>query len=144
MWSPHTKKNILALELVQRRATKFIVGRDLSYHERLRKLHLIPLMYRRLISDLVFLLKCIKSIGDVDVFSYVSFRSCGRPLRNIDHLTLQVPFSRTEAFKNSYFIRVTRLWNNLSLRIRELETLSLFRCNLIKYYYQKFEDNLDI
>ena len=144
VWSPHTKKNILALELVQRRATKFIVRRDLSYHERLRRLHLIPLMYRREISDLVFLFKCIKGTCDVDVFSYVSFRSSSRPLRNIDHLTLQVPFSRTKSFKNSYFICVIRLWNNLPLRIRELETLSLFRNNLIKYYYQKFEDHLDI
>ena len=94
--------------------------------------------------DLVFLFKCIKGICDIDVFSYVSLRSCSRPLRDIDHLTLQVPFSRTEAFRNSYFIRVTRLWNNLPLRIRELEALSLFRSKLIKYYSQKFQDNVDI
>ena len=31
-----------------------------------------------------------------------------------------------------------------SLRVRGLETLSLFRKNIIKYYYQKFEDHLDI
>ena len=40
--------------------------------------------------------------------------------------------------------KYSRLWNNLPLRIRELETLSLFRSSLIKYHYQKFENNLDI
>ena len=31
------------------------------------------------------------------------FRSCDKPLRNIDYLTIDVPFSRTETLKNSFF-----------------------------------------
>ena len=34
---------------------------------------------------------------------YVSFRTCIKPLRNVHHLTLDVPFSWTETLKNSFF-----------------------------------------
>ena len=54
VWSPHTKRNIINLEQVQRRATRFILGRDYSEHERLRKLNSLPLQYRREINDLVY------------------------------------------------------------------------------------------
>ena len=39
VWSPHTKRNINNLEQVQRRATRFILGRDYSEYERLSKLN---------------------------------------------------------------------------------------------------------
>ena len=42
---------------------------------------------------------------NLDILDFVSFRSCNKPLRNVDYLTLDVPFSRTESFKNSFFIR---------------------------------------
>ena len=49
------------LEQVQRRATRFILGRDYSEYERLSKLNLLPLKYRREINDLVFFFKCFKN-----------------------------------------------------------------------------------
>ena len=55
VWSPYTKEKITALERVQRRATKFILKTDLCYPERLVKLRLLPLEYRREILDLRFL-----------------------------------------------------------------------------------------
>ena len=60
VWSPYTKEKITALERVQRRATKFILKTDLSYPERLFKLKLLPLEYRREISDLCFFFKWLK------------------------------------------------------------------------------------
>ena len=37
---------------------------------------------------------------------YTIFRKArgAKPLRNVDHLTLDVPFSRTDVFKNSFFL----------------------------------------
>ena len=52
---------------------------------------------------------------NLDILDFVSFRTCNMP----DYLTLHVPFSRTETFKNSYFIRVCRSWNELPLNTRE-------------------------
>ena len=40
----------------------------------------------------------------LNIFDYASFRSCTKPLRNVDHLTLDVPFSRTDVFKDSFFL----------------------------------------
>ena len=122
VWSPHTKRNINNLEQVQRRATRFILGRDYSEYERLSKLNLLPLKYRREINDLVFFFKCLKNICKLNILDYVSFRSCTKPLRDVDHLTLDVPFSRTDVFKNSFFVRICHLGNDLPLGIRESNT----------------------
>ena len=54
VWSPYTKEKIKALERVQRRATKFILKSDLTYPERLAKLGLLPLQFRREVLDLCF------------------------------------------------------------------------------------------
>ena len=74
----------------------------------------------------------------LNIFDNVSFCSCIKPLKHVDHLTLDVPFSRTKVFKNSIFVRVCRLWNELSLTIRESNTLSIFRKNLMAFYHDKF------
>ena len=79
-----------------------------------------------------------KNIRDLDIFVYESLRSCDKPLRNIDYLTVDVPFSRTETLKNSFFTRVCRAWNKLSLSIRESNTLPLFRKKLFINFYNKF------
>ena len=99
VWSRHTKRNINNLEQVQRRATRFILRRDYSEYERLSKLNLLPLKYRREIKDLVFFFKCLKNIYKINVFDDVPFRSCTKPLRNVDHLTFDVPFRRTDVFR---------------------------------------------
>ena len=88
--------------------------------------------------DLVFFFKCLNNVCKLNILDYVSFRSCTKPLRNVDHLTLDVPFSRTDVFKNSFFVRICHLWNDLPLGIRESNTLSTFRKNLIAFYYDKF------
>lgn len=137
VWSPYTKRNIRALEQVQRKATRFIVGKDLNYNERLLKLELLPLIHRREILDLIFFYKCFKGICELDISQYVSFRINTRNLRSIDNLTLSVHFSRTEAFKNSYFIRICRLWNGLPLNVRESESLAIFRRKLYLLYNGK-------
>ena len=141
VWSPYTKRNIRAFEQVQRKSTRFIVGKELNYNERLKKIELLPLVYRREILDLIFSYKCFKGICELDISQYVSFRIYTRNLRGIDNLTLSVPFSRTEAFKNSYFIRICRLWNGLPWHVRESDKLAVFRRKLYllydgKYYYE--------
>ena len=68
----------------------------------------------------------------------MSFRSCSKPLRNFDHLTLDVPFSRIDVVKNSFFVRIFRLLNELPLIIRDSNILSIFLKNLMAFYCDKF------
>ena len=54
VWNPHKINQIEAIENVQRRATKIIPGlSDLTYPERLRKLNLPTLAYRRERGDMI-------------------------------------------------------------------------------------------
>ena len=46
-------------------------------------------------------------------------------LRNVDYLTLDVSFSRTDVFKNSFFVLICRLWNELTLSIRESRKVNI-------------------
>ena len=71
-----------------------ILGRDYSEQERLSGSNLLPLQYRREINDSVNFFKCFKNICKINIFDYVLFSSCIKPLRNFDHLTLDVPFSK--------------------------------------------------
>ena len=68
VWSPRKIELIKKLEGVQRRATKYIPGMsNLTYPERLKKLKLPTLMYRRLRGDLIEVYKIMKPIYDSTV-----------------------------------------------------------------------------
>ena len=111
------------LEQVERRATRFILGRDYSQYERLSKLNLLPLKYRREINHLVFFCVLRTYIKhNLNIFAYVLFRSCTKPLRTVDHLTLDVPFSRTEVFFFLFFVLITFIQSTINNQ-KYLQTL---------------------
>jgi len=67
VWSPHKVKLIEALEKVQKRATKILPGlRHLSYSQRLQKLHLPTLVYRRARGDMIEVFKILHGYYDPD------------------------------------------------------------------------------
>ena len=45
--------------------------------------------------------KCYMKMCNLNIMDYVSFRTCVKPLRKVDHLTLDVPFSTTETHYTS-------------------------------------------
>ena len=62
VWAPSTIRTITKIESLQRRATKFILNthwqEDISYHERLSRLNLLPLTNWNEVKDLIFYFKC--------------------------------------------------------------------------------------
>lgn len=72
IWKPQLIKDILTLECIQRRATKYVLN---DYDKsRLEQLHLLPLMYTYELNDLMFLVKCIKQPSDhFNIFQHIKF-----------------------------------------------------------------------
>ena len=66
VWSPHRRKDVVALEKVQRRATKLIPSlKKLSYNDRLKSLNITTLEERRIRGDIIFLFKIINGYNFV-------------------------------------------------------------------------------
>ena len=119
IWRPYLIQDIIKLESIQRRATKFIMTSD--YKSRLLHLNLLPLMYVFEITDIIFLVKSFKfPSAPFNINNYVSF-STGTTTRS-SGVKLIHNSSSTNKQRNHYFVRICRLWNaipiiNLNLSI---------------------------
>ena len=120
VWSPSTVSDTKAIESIQRAATRYILNYpEIKYDQRCTMLNLHPLSYRREITDLLYVFKCIKGYYDVawhdniEVISNSSLRSgnAGRVLR--------MKIVRTECFKRSFFNRIVPMWNALPRQLRD-------------------------
>ena len=78
VWAPQTVNNILSLERIQRRATKFILSllyqTDVSYKETQDPPHPSPITYLHEYSDLVYLFKCVVSNSNYNISIKASVR----------------------------------------------------------------------
>ena len=113
IWRPRHLKDILCLERIQRRATKYILSDSHSdYKSRLISLQLLPLMYWFDLQDVLFLVKCLKDESDnMDIHNYITFVSSST--RSSTCNKLKHNLSRTSTTRHFYFNRVVLLWNAL-------------------------------
>ena len=74
IWFPTLKKDIRAIENVQRRVTKILPQlSNLCYEERLKKLSLSTLMYRRNRMDMIQVFKIVQNIDDISMNGLFEF-----------------------------------------------------------------------
>ena len=113
IWRPRFIKDIIALERIQRRATKFVLSDYHSdYKTRLIKLKLLPLMAWFEYIDIMFFITSLHHRSDrFDILRYVTITS--HCTRSSDKVTLQHTFSRSCLSHHFYFNRLPRLWNAL-------------------------------
>ena len=113
------------------RATKLVDGlKDLPYEERLQKLGLPTLEFRRERGDMIEVYNHIHRY-DRNVIS-ANFRQQSRPSRKHDFQIVEnrpTDGVRGKQF-NSFYYRTNRRWNNLTSKVVQAETVSAFKNQL--------------
>ena len=139
IWSPRYKYSIDSIERVQRRATKLIPQiQHLPYSERLKKLNLETLSYRRTRADL---LESYRILTDQHLVNrHCQCSQCPNksmlapalnPITRGHSKKIQFQ-AATGARQNFFETRVSHLWNNLSEQTVSSKNVNTFKNNLNK------------
>jgi hypothetical protein len=107
--------------------------------ERLAKTNLLPLEFRREISDLPLLCKSKMGLISMDVNKYLCTYEPGyKSQRNYGENNFNFLLRhKQDYFKISFFIRSTNLWNSLTAHLISYVSISIFRSGLHRYYKAK-------
>ena len=133
IWSPMYKKDRIAIENVQRRATKLVNScKDLSYPERLKKLGLPSLEYRRDRLDLVQVYKILNDIDKVDKDKLFTMSNYGSTRGHPKKLFKERP--RLNIRANSFSNRVVNVWNNLPEQVVMAPSVNAFKSRLNNHW----------
>lgn len=143
IWYPRYKKDIEAIERVQKRSTKLVYNiRDLSYTQRLKVLKLPSLSYRRFRGDMIEVYKLLNMKEDIDygiffMLSDQSTRSNGRKLK--------VKTCKKDIRKNFFSLRVISEWNQLPESVVTAPSINCFKNRLDTFMgdkkYTVYPDN---
>jgi hypothetical protein len=140
VWHPYKVKHLDMIENVQRRATKQIPGlKNLTYAERLKKLKLPTLSFRRIRGDMIELYKILNGKYDRQAAPFIKLwkdMSIRTGVRG-NSLKLYPQRARTELRKNSFAIRVAKTWNNLPESIVTAPTVNTFKNRLDKHWREQ-------
>ena len=125
IWSPHLKRQSLAVERVQRRATKIILDvRKLPYCERLQYFKLPSLKYRRFRGDLIQVFKILNGIDDLEVGDFFTISTSNTRYAPTN---LYIKTAATNIKYHCFSRRSARYWNGLSKRTKNANSLNDFK-----------------
>ena len=144
IWHPWLKRQSIALERVQRRATKTLTQcKDMTYLQRLSYLNLPSLKGRRLRGDLIETYKILNSYIEINPANIFSLSTYDKT-RNSDNKLLMT-HSKTNFRKFSFSNRVVQHWNALPNNVKSAPNLLQFKSLLdshskLKLSYMDFDD----
>ena len=132
VWSPHHEHLKTLIENVQRRATKKIPGfSELEYPERLRKLKMPTLAYRRQRGDMIQMFKLIKGFYDPTLPSIFE----KNPRQSKGHSEkLNIKGATKDIRKYSFTVRAIKIWKSLPHSAIDAETIVQFESELGKHW----------
>jgi hypothetical protein len=136
VWSPYKQHDIVidSIENVQRRATKQIPSlNDMEYPDRLKKLKMPTLKYRRLRGDMIETFKIITGIYDNEVTEGIfdldpNTRTRGHSKK------IKKKFCKINLRKFSFTNRIVDLWNTLPQSVIDAKDARQFEIRLNKYW----------
>ena len=133
-WCPYLKKDIEMIENVQRRATKYLQGmKDLNYEQRLRKLNLTTLAYRRLRGAMIEVYK-IFHIYNRSTTPNISLYLGNIHTRGHNYKLFYNRSERTHPKLHSFNQRVVKPWNSLPTPVVNSPSLNSFKNSLDKHW----------
>jgi hypothetical protein len=133
VWHPNLQKHIDMVENVQRRATKLVPGlRDMSYEERLKKLDLPSLAYRRLRGDMVEAFKIVNNKYNSQLAQEILTINT-RGTRSNDR-NVQVKFAHSNIRKKTFSNRIPKYWNKLPQHVVSAENVATFEARLDRHW----------
>ena len=142
LWRPHLMKDILTLEQIQRRATKYLLNDyTSSYKTRLVKLRILPLMYLFELQDILFAIKSIKvQSKQFNIHDHINFSSANT--RSGTSNKLIIPHHLNNVSRHSYFHRLPTLWNAMPILNLDL-TFPLLKSKLKTFLWDHFITNFE-
>ena len=113
-WDPYQQKDIHRLELVQRRAVRYVTNwyhNTSSVNSMIKQLECTTLQERRKLSRLLMMYKLKNNIVRVDASSKLTPNDW--PSRNNKEQALRIPSCKTTAHKDLFYPRTIKEWNTL-------------------------------
>ncbi len=152
VWKPTKVKHIEMLESVQRRATKQLPGYGhLSYADRLRKLELPTLSYRRIRGDLIETYKMLSGEDyDGEVANFLQLNQSSTTNLRGHSKKLFLPRAENKLRSNSFTIRIVKIWNSLPEQVINAPNINTFKNRLDTFlmnqdiYYDDFKAEVTI
>ena len=142
VWNPHQKKYINELVKVQKRAARWVCGvrwdRSINnwteaYSTPCHKLGWLSLQNRRTYSDCCQTFKIINGLDCIKFRDYFTENNGNR--RSNSH-SLFISQSRINAFRYSFFVNATHVWNKLPISVVQSPSLNSFKSRLLGHYLE--------
>jgi len=133
VWSPWKIRQIDQIEQIQRRFTKIVAGMEgLDYSQRLKKLNLPTLQYRRRREQLIQVYKLINNAYDTDCSTF--FERDNRNVTRVNSYKLKTKRARLMLRANFFSVGVVRDWNSLPDTVVTSGTLNQFKNSLDRHF----------
>ena len=153
VWAPQEKTSLHAFDLLQKRAIKWMSKEShVNYSDELflqkqRDLDILPMKYKFIFSDITLFHNIINNNVQINLPNYVEriepqevlsvTRSNITISKGIDHLQYRCKvLPKINAFKNTFFVRTLKNWNDLPLSVREIDSIDKFSVALKDYLWR--------
>jgi hypothetical protein len=131
VWDPYHKNQIYNVEMVQRRAARFVTSnyqREASVTDMLQKLKWPTLEVRRLQYRLVMMYRVVNGLIAIPAVQYLI--PVTRVTRHTHNLAFQRQTCNSSFYMNSFFPRTTAQWNDLPGDVVAASSLEAFKARL--------------